>query len=331
MNKAISIIIPCYNCEEYITKTLNSIVNQTFKNFEVIIVNDESKDNSVVLSEQILSENNISFKIINQKNSGVSRARNNGLENSQGKYVYMIDSDDFIEPTFFEKMYNKLEKYNLDMVFSGHDRVDMNNKVSFIYNERYEYINGILDGKEVVKQVVKNKMLLWTGCIIYRRDLLIDNQIRYVENCSNGEDQEFWIKALAKSKKVSSVNEILAHYLQREKSITHSPSLKRFTALGAANRTKKYLKQIGMDEEIIRLMDTYKYQKEFIYNFTSIATESSDIKHLDPIIRSKSIKKKLKQYKMQSLNKSDIKNFLAIKAYLINPYMFASLLNKYFK
>ena len=331
MDRAISIIIPCYNCEDYIEKTLQSIIDQTFKNFEIIIVNDESKDKSVEVSENILTKNNISFKIVNQKNSGVSRARNNGIDHSTGKYVFMIDSDDFIEPTFIEKMHNKLERYNLDMAFSGHDRVDTNDKVSFIYTDRYEYIQEVLSGEEVVKNVIKNKMLLWTGCIVYKRDLLNNNNIRYVENCSNGEDQEFWTKALINSQKVASVNEILSHYLQREKSITHSPSLRRFTALGACNRTKKYLKEKNMDAEILELFDTYKYHKEFIYNFTSIATESADIAHLDKIIKSKSIRKKLKDFKMQSKSKSDLKNYLAIKAYLINPYMYAKLLNKCLK
>lgn len=331
MKKAISVIIPCYNCEKYIRKTLESVINQTFKDFEVIIVNDGSKDKSINIIEKILTESNTTFKIINQKNGGVSKARNNGLKNSKGKYVYMIDSDDLLELNFFEEMYSKLEEKNLDMIFSGHDRVDETGKVTFIYNKRYKYIYGVLGGKLVIENVFKNKMLLWTGSVIYRKDLLDLNNIRYTENCSNGEDQEFWIKALANSERVASINKILAHYTQREKSITHSPSLKRFTALGAVNRTKKYLSEMDINKEMIELIENYKYQKEFIYNFSSISIESSDIKHLDPIIKSKNIKKKLKQYKMQSLNMSDMKIFIAIKMYLLNPLVYSKILNKLFK
>lgn len=331
MRKIISVIIPCYNSEKYIEKTLKSIINQTFKEIEIIIVDDGSKDNSISVSRGILCHKSIPFKIINQKNSGVSKSRNIGIENCEGKYVYMIDSDDFIEPTFFEKMYKKLEEENLDIIFSGHDRLDESGNISFLYDKRYSYIDGVLEGKQVLENVIKNNMLLWTGSIIYKKELLDINNIRYTENCTNGEDQEFWMKALMNAKRVSTVNEILAHYLQRKKSITHSPSLKRFTTLGAITRTKKYMSSLGIDREIIKLIDENKYQKEFIYNFSSIAIESSNIKHLESIIKSKSIKGKLKRYKMHTLDKSEIKTFLAIKAYLISPYLYAKILNKYFK
>ena len=110
----ISIIVPCFNNEKYVEKCLESIANQTIKNFEVIIINDGSKDNSQKVIETFISTH-LNFKLINQVNMGVSSARNNGLKEANGNYVCFVDADDYIEPNYLYELYNALEANDSDL------------------------------------------------------------------------------------------------------------------------------------------------------------------------------------------------------------------------
>ena len=97
MENSISIIIPVYNIEKYISNSIKSIINQTDKDFEVIIIDDGSTDNSIAIAQKLLKNTNINYKIIKQKNSGVSAARNTGIKHSNSNYIYFLDGDDFID------------------------------------------------------------------------------------------------------------------------------------------------------------------------------------------------------------------------------------------
>ena len=103
----ISIIVPAYNASKYIEKCLNSILSQTYKNFEIIVVNDGSTDNTLDILKKC-SEQSDKIKIVAQKNKGVSAARNNGLEHAKGQYIAFVDADDTLEQEFLERMYYKL-------------------------------------------------------------------------------------------------------------------------------------------------------------------------------------------------------------------------------
>lgn len=324
-----SIIVPCYNSEKYIERTLNSLINQTFKDIEIIVVDDGSTDESVKICKEILKNSNSKYKIISQVNQGVSEARNTGLKNSTGKYVYMIDSDDFIDSEFLKSIYSRLENDNLDMIFCGYDKVKEDESICFSYNKSYEYFEDIRDGNRVLKMVFNNKVHLWTGSTVYRKEMLSKFKIKYHRRCSNGEDQEFWMKALLHSERVGCINKILAHYLQRDNSITHNPSLKRFSVLGSVLRLKKYIELNGMNEEFLRYLKFNKFQKEFICNLTEIARESKTIDKIEPIISNKKFNKILKKYRISSISKWEIRVWLRIKLYLINPYIYVKLLSKY--
>ena len=110
----ISLIVPIYNVEKYLVKALTSIENQTFKNFEAILVDDGSTDKSIDIIKEFC-EKNENFKFIQQENRGPAAARNSALEISTGKYIAFMDSDDFIEPEFLENMYNAAEENGADI------------------------------------------------------------------------------------------------------------------------------------------------------------------------------------------------------------------------
>ena len=119
-NIKISVIIPVYNVEKYIGQCLDSIVNQTYKNLEIIIVNDGTKDNSMRVVEKYLSDKRI--KIINKENGGLSSARNKGMEEVTGEYISFVDSDDWIELDTYERLIKNLT--NEDVIIFNHSRVE---------------------------------------------------------------------------------------------------------------------------------------------------------------------------------------------------------------
>lgn len=131
---AISIIIPVYNVQDYIRKCIISVVNQTFKNFELIIVNDQTKDDSIKFIEEVLEKyDNIDYKIINRaENGGLSAARNSGLEIAKGKYVCFLDSDDWWHPEMLEKLYTRGIENNADIVCSNYFEVFNKNEIEIV-------------------------------------------------------------------------------------------------------------------------------------------------------------------------------------------------------
>lgn len=126
--KKISVIVPVYNTEKYIKKCIRSIIEQTLKEIEIIIVNDGSKDKSLEIIKDLMKQDR-RIKLINKENEGVSSARNSGIKMAKGKYIQFIDSDDWIEKEFLEKMYDFAEKENVDIVVSDYYEDYSNGKI----------------------------------------------------------------------------------------------------------------------------------------------------------------------------------------------------------
>ncbi|AGR78442.1 glycosyltransferase, family 2 [Aliarcobacter butzleri 7h1h] len=168
MNKLVSIIIPVYNTEEYLDKCLNSCINQTFKDIEIIIINDGSTDNSFEICKEYLKIDS-RIRLFNQENRGQGFARNFGIMKSKSDFIYFLDSDDFIEPDTIEQLYNQVIFDKSDIVIGGWEKVneDLNqiiktnpaidvdvlnskNKVSYIFSFQFTYVAcGILINKKI--------------------------------------------------------------------------------------------------------------------------------------------------------------------------------------
>lgn len=128
MNKAkVSIIVPVYNVEKYIDRCLNSLVNQTLKEIEIIIVNDNTPDNSMKICEEYAKRDN-RIKIYNkEQNEGLGLTRNYGIKKANGEYIAFVDSDDYVDNDFYEKLYNKIIKTNSDICFAEYKRYTSKN------------------------------------------------------------------------------------------------------------------------------------------------------------------------------------------------------------
>jgi glycosyltransferase involved in cell wall biosynthesis len=216
----ISVIIPVYNVEQHISECLESIVAQTYKNIEIIVVNDGSTDKS----EEIIKSYLEKFKNINyiyQENKGVSEARNLGLKNAKGEYILFVDSDDFLDKNMIEKMYNNANKYQSDVVISGHIRFYETQSFKNKIINYDEYEDNIYNGNQVLDLMLSLKVKGYLWDKLFKRDKLVENNFnlepnRYIED---------WfpvIKQISKSGTVTFVNEPLYYYRQRNESAMHN-------------------------------------------------------------------------------------------------------------
>lgn len=147
MKPFISVIIPFYNVEKYIERCINSVKNQTFTNFECLLIDDESPDNSFEIAQKLI-ENDPRFRIIRQKNTRQGGARNNGIENAKGEYIVFLDSDDYWDLTFLEKMCSVAIKYKTDMVICNTQKVDEQGNILEICKNPFQGI--VTDKKSLI-------------------------------------------------------------------------------------------------------------------------------------------------------------------------------------
>ena len=201
----VSVIIPLYNEEKYILECINSLINQTYKNLEIIVVDDKSTDNSLKLLEQIKDDRIRIIKL--NKNSGVAHARNKGIEVSTGDYICFLDSDDFWLKDKIEKQLKFIE-----------------NK-AFIYSDyMYTKANGEEIKKAVVPKSLNYKQALKNTCIFTSTVMFdmkkIDKNDLYMPNLKIGEDTFVWWNVLKKGITAYAINEPLAYYRIKGKSLS---------------------------------------------------------------------------------------------------------------
>lgn len=242
MNELISIIIPAYNVQKYISKCIESVISQTYKKLEIIIIDDGSKDNTLKICEEFMKKDD-RIKVIHIENAGVSNARNIGLNNSNGKYISFIDADDFVNEFFCEKMLKALIENNCDVCSCGYNRV-YNSKTEIIVNKNINKITGIQFLNkifEVQSSMGFCHMKLW------KKEVL--NNIKFNTNIIVAEDALFCMEVSKNIKEVYILNEPLYNYRCNENSLVKKFDLnyvKKY--LDAMKVTKEYLKNIGLDE-----------------------------------------------------------------------------------
>ncbi len=254
-NELISVIIPIYNVEKYLEKCIESIINQTYKNLEIILVDDGSKDKSDEICDEYAKKDN-RIKVIHKENSGVSSARNVGIENSKGEYISFVDSDDWLEKDFIEKLHNIIKENNSDLAQSGYYRVVGENKEKINSTENIENI----DKNEFLIRVLSPQ----TGFGLCHMKLIkkkIIGDIRFNENLKAGEDALFNEMISQNIKKATFYGYPLYNYRINENS-----AVKRFDK----NYPNKY--KISMEETKKYLLKNYSDNKKIMqcyYNFVA--------------------------------------------------------------
>lgn len=237
----ISIIVPVYNVEEYLENCIESILNQTFKDFELILVDDGSIDNSSDICDEYEGKDS-RIRVIHKINGGLSSARNAGLEIACGKYIGFIDSDDSIHPRMYEILYDLIQTHNADISCCDYERTDTLINCNYEEIDSYEVIE--MDNIQAVNSLYNMDtaivlVVAWNK--LYRKELFKD--IRY-EIGKIHEDEFIAHKLLYNSRKTIYTNSKLYYYLQREGSITAKESNnKKLDKITALSQRMKFLNE----------------------------------------------------------------------------------------
>ena len=237
-----SIIVPVYGVEKYIDKCLNSLVKQSLKEIEVIVVNDGTKDNSQKIVDKYVKKYPDKIKSYIKENGGQGSARNYGLKKASGEYIGYVDSDDFVEKDMYKKLYNKAKENNYDIVVCGNYNVseDYQNKNidAFINNYNTDYTD--------LENIFFGKMAVWNK--IYKRDILIKNKLEFKEKVWY-EDLAFTLKAIMNSNTFAFIDEPLYDYLIREGSTMNNSNVQRnLEILDAFDDILSYIKHNKKEE-----------------------------------------------------------------------------------
>lgn len=296
-NIKVSVIIPIYNSEKYLNRAIESIINQTLKDIEIILVDDCSTDNSLeICREYEMKHDNI--KVIHkEKNEGLGMARNTGLKYTNSEFVAFIDSDDYIDLQMYEKLYENAKEYNADVVFAGMKIINPSG------NERGRIITpfneNILKGEDVIRKVLynmlyvkqqKNKCFMGMSVCkaIYKKRIFDDNNIKFVsEREFISEDYIFHLEFIPKCNIIGFDDTVFYYYCDNEnQSLTRSYKPDKFKLnKSLRNKLIKCVKEIGIYDDVkkgiddlfvgsirgcIKQEERCKSKKEAIYNIKKI-------------------------------------------------------------
>ncbi len=229
----VSIIIPIYNVEAYVCRCLDSILHQTYKDYEVILINDGSTDDTLSVVQPYADQNE-SIHIYSFANAGVSAARNRGIELSNGEYIMFIDSDDYIEPTMLEDMVNYAQKYNCDIVNCGY-RIDF--KMLRFYRRICR--TGIMTSYEALDSLVLSQgMTNYPWGKLYRRSCF--DTIRFPEDKTHFEDAYTIFKLLLHAQTIGNIGKRYYHYMHRNGSLTDQMDLETTYAMRKSFEYQEY-------------------------------------------------------------------------------------------
>lgn len=249
MKPLVSIIVPVYNVESYLTRCLDSLVHQTLKEIQVILVNDGSTDGSLAILETYVKKYPNRFEVYTKLNGGLSDARNFGLKFIKGEYLGFIDSDDFVEPTMFELMYFKALKENADIVLC-----DVS--VEFENGSKPYQMKGLVEKSDIVqKNAILSPLFAWNK--IYKTDFFLNAQLQYPKGLWY-EDIPVSIPLFSLSDKISYVSQAFVHYWQRSSSIMGTKNnQKLYDIFTILEMTVKQLKQFNQ-------IENYQLELEYV-------------------------------------------------------------------
>ncbi|MGK4144894.1 glycosyltransferase family 2 protein [Weissella paramesenteroides] len=245
MKNRVSIIIPIFNVVEYVQQSVWSILNQTYKNLEVILVDDGSTDGSSELADSIAVKDS-RVKVIHQKNSGLSAARNIGFAQASGEYVYFFDSDDLVEPKLIEDAVCFLESHSADFVSFTHDFIDERGNYFHKNLDNTEYASSnIFTNDELISKLLVGKVRISAWSYIFRRENFKNYNILFQVG-KKYEDNDTTIKAILASRKsgiLGTLQKPYYHYRQRRNSITGNLDISNFKDLISVTESVKKIVQ----------------------------------------------------------------------------------------
>lgn len=319
----ISIIVPVYNVEKYLNKCIDSIINQSYKNIEIILVNDGSKDNSSKICDNYINVDN-RIKVFHKTNGGLSSARNCGINNSSGEYITFIDSDDNIETYYVEYLYSLIKKYKTKMSIAAYTVISKKRKK----NIGKGYIEELLTTENALSRLLCENGFTVSACAkLYKKSLF--NNIKFPEGklC---EDNETTYKLIMKCKEIAYGNKSIYNYYKRDNSImTSNFNLKKLdlielTDIMCKDIISKYPNLINeTNKRIFNSRFSILRQMIYIDNKSILKIEKEKEKIIKFLLKNKKI--------ILSNEKSSIKDKIAIFSLSISYDFFALIWRLYKK
>lgn len=272
----LTIVIPVYNVSKYIERCLKSILPQMNGSIELVIVDDETPDNSIELAKDFLS-NNCHYRVISQKNRGLGGARNTGLREARGEYVWFVDSDDEIEAGAIDTIIN-IDNQN-DVIVFDHSRVVASNVIP---KNKYSTSIDMVPGTVLCSSVFQNQV--W--CCVYRRNYLLDNAIFFRERFLH-EDGEFNMRAITLSKRASYLPiSIYKYHDDNSSSIMHNIKLKNQQHLLCYLDTRDtMISFFELNEQQKSVVNRYVRGAMALFFYNACFLESQDMKAYRNILR----------------------------------------------
>lgn len=289
MQKKISIIIPVFNGEKFLEKCISSILSQSMRIDEIIIINDNSYDDTKKILNHIYSEVENIIIVNLEENCGVSYCRNLGLDLSSGDYIGFVDIDDFIEVNMYEKMYKKAVNNDLDICICNFSEIDGLNKIK----SKYKNDNEIINRDEAIRKYLLNQISPSVWDKIFKREIL--ENLKFNNELKIGEDILFCLEAISHGKKIGFVNDTLYNYVQHSNSAVHTISKNLL-------QYKEVVNYISNDTKL-NLNTYYKNEYESFFNTLNLR-----IIHSISALCNKNTKEKVFQY----LSSIDKKYLIAI-------------------
>lgn len=314
MNKLVSIIIPAYNTGKYIANAIESVVNQTYDNIEIIIVDDGSTDDTLEKAQSLLSSQSRPYLICPKENGGVSSARNYGLRMAKGEWVLFLDSDDFLSINMIETLVCEAEKYNSQCAFCDYKAAY---EGKFNVNSIYNKGSSLLNRDELKTNYLKRKFQMVIPSTLIQKD--VAESLYFDEQCPYSEDTLYTWELIFKIDSAVYVQSDMYNYFIRNGSKQHSltpekciESIKRYHIT-----TQRLMKEHGNDSFFIELIEP-----KFILGAFHILARCVDFQHF------RSTRKLIQKKDIYKLFfKSDIRLGIYAILFCIFPRMFYKLSN----
>ena len=324
MDCKVSLIIPVYKVRDRILRTLESLKEQTFKEFEVLFIDDGSPDDSSKFAHNYLKNSHVIYRIINKENAGVSSARNLGIKESKGEYVCFLDSDDYIDKDMLKELYNKAIESQCDVVYSGYVFEESNGKE--ISNNIGNLKDGKVSGKEAALGLIYGVSHTHIMANLFKRSLLIDNNIEFDVNRKFAEDIAFEIKAYAHANNVYCVNKLYSHYVKWGESVTNNVSINFLDTYYSNVETLEYIRMKIKDRDLEKAMIENRIPAAIVNIVAAFSTKSELHDTMYEFIQKPEVKRDLSKYKMFKFEKDRLKYLILSKMILYKP----SLVEKYY-
>ena len=312
----VSIIVPVYNVEAYLEKCLDSLVNQTLKDIEIIIVNDGSPDNSQKIIDEYQSKYK-NIKSYQKTNGGLSDARNYGIKKATGKYIAFLDSDDYVTTDMYEKMYQKAISGNYDMVVC-----DLN----YVYEDKIvpAYSNIKTDTMNIKQTMINIYPVAWNKLFkktLFKDDIEFKVGVWY-------EDVEFIYRLLPYIKTIGVIHEHFNQYVQREGSITSAVNKKIYHYIDNWNGILEFYKERNLYKQYYKELE-YSYIRYIYATFIKQAVKFEKEDYDNAVNEAiKNVKNNFPHYRM---NKYFYQSKKGIYLLLFNRYTANILYKKYHK